>query len=92
MFANKVPEHFNRFGRLQIFSNKNLISKTFVVSINIGFFYVVSVKPNESYRVVTFFYSSVVFFCNFYYVCPNPSKNINKIIISLLFYKEEILM
>ena len=30
MFGNTVPEQFNRFGRLEIFSNKNLISKTFM--------------------------------------------------------------
>ena len=91
MFGNTVPEQFNRFGRLQIFSNKNLISKTFMwfLLTLVSFFYVVSVKPNESYKVVTFFYSSVVFFCNFYHVCPNPSRNRSKIIISFLLYKKK---
>ena len=62
MFGNTVPEQFNRFGRLQIFSNKNLISKTFMwfLLTLVSFFYVVSVKPNESYRVVTFFYSTIL--------------------------------
>ena len=30
MFDNKVPAHFNRSGRFQNFSNKNLVCKTFM--------------------------------------------------------------
>ena len=88
MFGIKVPAHINRFGRLQNFSNRNLICKTFyVVSTKSGFFYMVSM-----YRSLTFLFKCFLFFCDFYHVCANVSKNISKIIISFHFYKEEILM
>ena len=75
MFDNKVPAHFNRSGRFQNFSNKSL-RDFYVVSIKSSFFYVVSMKPNESYRFVTFYYSNVVVFCDFYHVCANVNKDI----------------
>ena len=46
-------------------------------------------KPNESYTFVTFYYSNVVSFCDFYHVCANVNKNICKIIVSFHFYKEK---